>query len=111
MKSPWDIDDKAFEPMYDEPILIRHTEGGKPVEQTLMCIVFSDMTGEPISGEAMDTDREDITISFRKRDWGFIQGLKRGDKVARATTTGKTYAVKEAKYDAVMGWVLTARSV
>lgn len=111
MTSPWNIDDKAFAPMYEEPLLVRHTDGGKTVDQTLMCIVFSDATGEAISAEAMDTEREDITISFRARDWAFVQSLKRGDKVARPTTNGKTYAVQEVKYDAVMGWVISARGV
>ena len=111
MRSPWNIDDRAFEPMYDESVIIRHKDGGKTDEQTIKCIVYSDSTGEPLSGDAMDTDREEINISCRKKDWAFVKSLKRGDKVIRTATNGKTYAVREAKYDAVMGWVLAARSV
>ena len=111
MTSPWDIDDKAFEPMYDEPLLIRHTEDGKTVDQTIKCIVYSDATGDAISADALDTEREDINISCRKRDWAFVKSLRRGDKVARPTTNGKTYAVQDVKYDAVMGWVIAARGV
>lgn len=107
MGSIWNIDDRAFDPMYEESVIVRHDAG----EQTLRVIVYSDMTGEPISEDAIDTDREDITISCRKRDWAFVQSLTRGDKVVRSATNGKTYAVKEAKFDAVMGWVIAARSV
>ena len=107
MKSPWDINDRAFEPMYEESVVIRHGTD----EQTISCIVYSDMTGEPVTDSAMDTEREDINISCRKNDWAFVQALRRGDKVIRTATNGKTYTVQSVKYDSVMGWVIAARSI
>lgn len=107
MKTPWNINDRAFEPMYEESVVIRHGTD----EQTINCIVYSDMTGEPVTDAAIDTEREDINISCRKHDWTFIQSLKRGDKVIRTATNGKTYTVQSVKYDSIMGWVITARSL
>ena len=110
MKDPWTIDNAAFLPMYNEPVVIRHKEDGKTIEQTASVAVFSAMTGETISPDAMDTDREEINIAFRKRDWGFVQSLVRGDEIVRTATNGKRYKVSEAKYDEIMGWCLAARS-
>ena len=110
MKDPWTIDNPAFEPMYNEPVVIRHKDGNRTVEQTVSVAVFSAMTGDTISNDAIDTDREEISIAFKRHDWPFVQSLMRGDEIIRTATNGKRYKIAEAKYDEIMGWCLAARS-
>lgn len=97
--------------MFTESVVISGSRGEKQFKQTIEAAVFIDMTGDAISDSALDTDREDIGIICRLRDWAFVQKLLRGDLVERTAANGVRYKVKEVKYDSVMGWVISARSV
>lgn len=51
--SPWtDIDD-AFQPMYNENIVIQGKRNGQEFKQTIECSIFTSITGEPLSDEAV----------------------------------------------------------
>lgn len=105
MKSPWkDIADGAYMPMFDETVAI--AQGGK--QTSLKAAVFTDGMGDPVSNDMLDTEREDMTFVFAKKDWPFISTLKRGAKVERCSC-GKTYVVSEATLDECLGWVIKAR--
>ena len=112
MRSPWDIDDKAFEPMFDEPVIISCTRDGQEIQQTVKCFVSSDMTGEPIADEMLDTYRKDLNFSFARRDWAYLKTIRRGDKVTRQGLMGTMdYTVQDVIEDDVLGIVVKARSV
>lgn len=111
MKSPWIDNDKAFAPMFTESIVISCKRSNKTIKQTIEAAVFVDMTGDAISDNTLDTDREDIGIVCRKEDWAFVQKLLRGDSIERTEVNGVKYSVKEVKHDSIMGWVITARSI
>lgn len=106
MKNPWkDISDAAFAPMFDEKAAVK-TPDGKAT--SFEVAVFTDGTADPLADDMMDTDREDVTFAFKRKDWPFVQTLKRGAIVTRCGC-GKTYSVSEAKLDNCLGWVVTAR--
>lgn len=73
--------------------------------------VFLDNTADALLDDTMDTDREDIYIVGRKRDWGYVSKLTRGDTIQRTTVNGVRYAVSEVKHDGLLGWCIHARSV
>lgn len=104
--SPWKDNDDAFEAMYDESVVVKH--GGE--KATLEVCVFTDNTGDAISDEGMDTTREDIKIVCKREDWPYMSRLVRGDSVERTAYNGLKYKVQEAKFDALMGWCIYARS-
>lgn len=105
--SPWkDIDD-AFEMMYDESIVVKHSNETATVE---VCI-FTDNTGDSLADETMDTTREDIKIACKREDWPYMSRLVRGDTIERTAYNGLKYKVQEAKFDALMGWCIYARSI
>lgn len=106
-KSPWKETDKAFEQMFDESVVLTH--GSKT--NTIKAAVFTDMTGDSITDDNMDTDREDIYLVCGRKDWPFVQKLKRGDKVTRTDYNGLEYKVTSVKNDVIMGWCIYARSV
>lgn len=110
MKSPWKNIDEAFEPMFTESVVISGRRGDKAFRQTIEAAVFIDMTGDALTDDAIDTDREDIDIVCRRKDYAFVQKLVRGDLVERTAYNGIKYAIKEIKNDAVMGLVISARS-
>lgn len=97
--------------MFTESIVISGRRDGKEFRQTISAAVFTDMTGDPLAEEAVDTDREDINITCSRSDWAFVQKLLRGDLVERTETNGLKYRVKTVKNDSVMGWVIQARSI
>ena len=105
--SPWKDFDEAFESMFDESVVITH-EGER---QTLKAAVFIDNTGDALTDAGMDSDREDIQIVCEKKDWAYVQKLRRGDTVRRSEINGVTYKVSEVKNDYLMGWCIYARSV
>lgn len=106
MKNPWkDISDGAFSPMFDETVAVITPDGNKT---SLMAAIFTDGMGDPISDGMMDTEREDVTIVFAKKDWPFVSTLKRGAKIKRCKV-GIEYAVSEAKLDNCFGWCIKAR--
>ena len=106
MKNPWkDISDAAFIPMFDEHASVK-TPDGK--ETTFEVAVFVDGMADPMSDDMMDTDREDVTFVFKRKDWPFVQKLTRGATITRCVND-KIYAVSEAKLDNCLGWVIKAR--
>lgn len=106
MKSPFAETDAAYDVFYDEQVVITH--GGQ--KQTLEVNIFTDSTGDALTDSAMDTDREDILLVFQKKDWGYLSRLVRGDTIERTAYNGLKYKVVESRHDAIMGWVLRARS-
>lgn len=110
MTSPWNIDDRAFAPMYDTAVIISCTRDGKEISQTVRCFVSSDVTGEPIADEMLDTDRKDLNFSFARRDWAFLKMVRRGDKVKRQGLLGEAvYTVQDVIEDDVLGIVIKGR--
>lgn len=96
--------------MFTESIVISGKRGDKAFRQTIEAAVFVDMTGDALTGDAIDTDREDIDIVCRKEDYAFVQKLLRGDLIERIAYNGVTYAIKEVRNDSIMGLVISARS-
>ena len=110
MNSPWDISEKAFEPMFDESVIISCTRNGQETSQTVKCFVATAATGEPYTEDMIDTARVDMSFSFARKDWAFIQTVRRGDKVTRCGLLKKlSYIVQDVTEDDVMGLVITAR--
>lgn len=107
MKNPWKDYDAAFAPMFTESIVLTHQDK----KQTLEVAVFTDNTGDALTEDMMDTDREDIQIVCNKRDWAYVSKLVRGDLVERTEVNGVKYKVSEVKHDALMGWCIYARSI
>lgn len=106
MQSPWkDIADGAFAPMFDETIAVITSDGKNT---SLKAAMFTDGMGDPVSDDMFDTEREDITFVFAKKDWPFVATLKRGAKIQRCKV-GIEYAVSEVKLDNCLGWVIKAR--
>lgn len=110
MESPWNDTDKAFEPMYTEKISVNGKRDGgvERVNQSIDCVIYTDETGDPFSSESVDTTREDIVISFKERDWSYVQRVQRGDSVYRPMNN-RRYAVTSVKRDIAMGWIIKAR--
>lgn len=107
MCNPWKEVDEAFQLMFDESIVITH--GGE--KATIEVVVFTDNTGDSLVEETMDTTREDIKIVCKRKDWPYMSRLVRGDTIERTTCNGVKYKVQEAKFDALMGWCIYARSI
>lgn len=106
--SPWS-DINAFEPMFDEAVIVTAERERETLRQTIYCCVFSDCTGETLYEGSVDTDRQDIQVVCNERDWKFAQSLQTGDKLERPST-GMKYVVSNVRKDAVLGWVIAARS-
>lgn len=104
--SPWDVED-AFDPMFDEEITVR--SGG--VSVTVPCVVFSDVTGDVLSTDAIQTNRMDISIILRNADWAYLKNLSIGDAIERVVN-GKVveYRVSDFVEDMTMGKRIVARS-
>lgn len=107
MKSPFERIDCAFEPFFDETITIQTQDGSSG---TFICCCFTDGTSDPLTDDMMETDREDMTFVFKKRDWAFVKNLQRGAMLQRMSNS-KKYSVSEAKLDNALGWVVTAREI
>ena len=105
-KSPWTDNDVAFEPMFTESVVIIH----KDEKQTIEAAVFVDSTDDAAIDDALDTDIEQIRVVCKKKDWGYISKLRRGDTVERTAVNGVKYKVQEIKNDFLMGMCILARS-
>ena len=108
MKNPWKDNDGAYCDMFDEQVEVEAHDGKRT---TMDCAVFTDGTGDPFSDDMLDTDREDITLVFAKKDWPFVQRLRRVDTIRRPDFNGLSYSVQEAKLDNCLGWCVKARSL
>ena len=111
MQSPFDFDNPAFVPMFNESVIINGTRSDGSFQQTIRCCVFSDATGDPLAEDSLDTDAETITLVLQKRDWAFAETLRRNDTILRSDATGQRYKIQSARRDAVQGFVIRARSV
>ena len=107
MKSPWKDNDVAFEPMFTESIVLTH----KNEKQSIEAAVFIDNTADSIVDEALDTDFEEIKVVCKRKDWGYVSKLVRGDLVERTEVNGVKYKVQEIKNDSLMGICILARSI
>lgn len=105
MTSPWMIYDGAFCPMFDEDVAVVTHDGRKT---SLKAALFTDGMGDPVSDDMLDTEREDVTFVFAKKDWPFVKTLKRGATI-RCGDVGTEYAVSESKLDNCLGWCVKAR--
>lgn len=103
---PWKLED-AFDPMFNEDIEIYI--GGTRV--TVKCAIFVDSNGEVLSDDMLDTDRRDINIFIRQRDWVLLKNVNVND-IVRRTVGGNVveYAVSELVDDMAMGKIIKARS-
>lgn len=111
MTSPFkDIDD-AFDPMYTECVVISGKRGDKSFRQTIQACVFTCATADALDEMAVDTDREDIRVVCKQKDYAFVQALRRGDVVDREAANGVRYRISDVRRDALMGWVIDARSI
>ncbi len=105
MQSPFHNTDAAFDVMFAESVSITHGED----RQTISAAVFADGTDEAITNDALDTERESISIVCKRDDWAFAETVTRGDTVEREN--GAKYKVVSARRDATMGFVIRARGV
>lgn len=107
MESPWKENDDAFMPMFTESIVLTHQKQ----KQTISAAVFTDNTGDALADDNLDTDREDIQIVCKRKDWAYISKLTRGDVVERIEVNGLKYRISDVQQDALMGWCIYARSI
>ena len=110
MRSPWEHIEEAFEPMYDEKVVIELKDGSR---LPIGVIVFTDNTSDPINEEMIDSEMEEISILVSDRYWeDVLSRVKRGDVVIRPCKmkNGK-YSVSSVTMDASMGLIVRARSM
>ena len=109
MKNAWTDIEEAFEPMYDEVVVVETKNGSR---QSLNVIVSSDSTGDALSDDMIGSDRMDITIIVKKNEWSYLDKITEGDIVVRCLN-GKEmkYRVSESVDDFVFGRIINARQV
>lgn len=111
MRSPWEETDKAFEPMHTETVVfVCKRKGDADMRQAVDVAVFADGTGDVLSEGQMDTDRQDILVSCKRKDWSYVRSIRRGDIIKRVNFGFRQYAVQSVDEDDVMGFVIRARS-
>lgn len=103
--SPFYGNEDAYNPMFDEVVFLVNPDGK---EGRYVVSIFNDGTSDPLDDGMMDTDLEEITVVFGKRDWKFVQKVKRGATLRRGIGN-KNYTVYDAKWDAALGWIIQAR--
>lgn len=108
-KNPWTDIEEAFEPMYDEVVVVETKNGSR---QSLNVIVSSDSTGDALADDMIGSDRMDITIIVKKNEWRYLDKITEGDMVVRYLN-GKEmkYRVSEIVDDFVFGRIINARQV
>ena len=97
--------------MYDESVVISGTRPAGGFKQTIDVALFVDYTDDPTTDGMMDTDCEYIHLCCNPKDVAFLVKLQRGDTVERTAFNGIKYKIQEVKYDGLMGWTITARSI
>lgn len=109
MRSPWEHIEEAFEPMYDEVVVVETKNGSR---QSLNVIVSTDSTGDALADGMIGSDRMDITIIVKKNEWRYLDKITEGDMVVRYLN-GKEmkYRVSEIVDDFVFGRIINARQV
>ena len=108
-KNPWTDIEEAFEPMYDEVVVVETKNGSR---QSLNVIVSTDGTGDALADDMIGSDRMDITIIVKKNEWSYLDKITNGDIVVRCLN-GKEmkYRVSEIVDDFVFGRIINARQV
>lgn len=108
-KNPWTDIEEAFEPMYDEVVVVETKNGSR---QSLNVIVSTDSTGDALANDMIGSDRMDITIIVKKNEWRYLDKITEGDMVVRYLN-GKEmkYRVSEIVDDFVFGRIINARQV
>lgn len=108
-KNPWTDIEEAFEPMYDEVVVVETKNGSR---QSLNVIVSSDSTGDALADDMIGSDRMDITIIVKKNEWRYLDKITEGDMVVRYLN-GKEmkYRVSEIVDDFLFGRIINARQV
>ena len=112
MTTPWNGFDKAFEPMFSEPVVITCSHDKTKISQTVFCCVLSSVTDEPYSDEMLDTDRVELDFVCNRKDWTFLSTVHRGDTLERHGLFNKPkYTVQSVREDDVLGIIIKAKSV
>ena len=111
MSSPFKDIDQAFEPMFDEHVVIVCDRGSSgSFRQTVNVIVDEDMDDEPLGDQMTETDIERISVTCKEADWNFLQRIQTGDLIERPEFHGKRYKVFSVARDRLMGIVVKART-
>lgn len=107
MNSPFEeINDIAFLPFYTDAFSVE-TKGGK--KTTLHVCLFTDMTEQPLSEGAFETERKAVSLVCKEEDWPWVKdNLARGDTIVDAKTLRK-YSVTEVEDDPAIGKIVHAR--
>lgn len=108
-KNPWTDIEEAFEPMYDEVVVVETKNGSR---QSLNVIVSTDSTGDALADGMIGSDRMDITIIVKKNEWRYLDKITEGDMVVRYLNDKEMkYRVSEIVDDFVFGRIINARQV
>lgn len=107
-KSPFAGMEEAFDPFYQTDVKVVRKNGQK---QTITVCLFDDAEGDVLNDTVgLDTERKDLKLVVRRRDWEFVKKMERGDTIEIPTIPKKgTYKVETVETDFAMGMVITAR--
>ena len=110
MKSPFNENTiKAFKVFYDTPLIFSKKKGN--FKETIWCSIFTDNTQDPLSDDAMDTNRESINIIKKKKKWSLLKSVERGDKIERSGfLKNRYYTINNVMEDDIFGYVINASS-
>ena len=113
MKSPFDIDSKAFEPFYDSTVAIHSNEQAT----SLKACVFEENLNDPLSEMSPSTTCRHISIFIPKTGeggWNCETMPKRGDSLTviswHSVPCNDDFIIKNVS-DVLDSWQLTAREV
>ena len=108
-KNPWTDIEEAFEPMYDEVVVVETKNGSR---QSLNVIVSTDGTGDALADDMIGSDRMDITIIVKKNEWSYLDKITNGDIVVRCLYDKEMiYRLFEVFVYFVIGRIVSARYV
>lgn len=111
MKSPFENIEKAFEPFYNDEIVVE-TKGGE--RQTVRAFLATDNTADTLDENMMESNQEAIQITFPREVWPYVGSLKRGDRIIKTdkvTNQEREYVVQDVLMDFALGFVVKARSI
>lgn len=82
MKSPWNIDDAAFEPMYEDRISVSGRRGNVSLKTgTIAACIFDQGLEDPLSDDATASTRRLYSVNVRIKDWPYTDAPRIGDTV------------------------------
>ena len=82
MKSPWDIDDKAFAPMYEDRISVEGRHGTRHIKSgELAACIFDQGFEDPICDDSTASTRRLYTVNIRIKDWPETEAPRHGDTI------------------------------